>query len=423
MTANDYGAPIFNDRIGAFVFKYYPLGEGTKRTTKNVPRTVARSPRDLKAAIAWLERAWIVYRNTGAWPDGALANGPVQSTITLATLGPKWLEWLREQNANGKGSESTTRGYASILESIVYRHPIAEKPLRDVTVKACASFVSDVSDGCTDNTARNRIAAVTALFTWARSRASEPYVMGIELPTNPMKDEIVRAVVPKGGSRAAARSVVLYVPKDDFEAMLAHDEPPVPAFRRVWYIVAITSGVRLGEQCGLSWAHVHLGEGRCAFTSCQAPCAIAHVHIDRQFNKNDRFEVPEKRSFRTLPLHSLAVRALQWWHDEGWRKLVGRAPETADAIFPTRDGSFNYHSNLARQLREDLGRARRPTAIEGLNLDQHALRRSFLTLLADAGIEEGARGVLAGHAAKTVTEKHYTAGTSPGSSPPSTPCA
>lgn len=37
------------------------------------------------------------------------------------------------------------------------------------------------------------------------------------------------------------------------------------------------------------------------------------------------------------------------------------------------------------------------------------MRRSFLTMLADAGVEESIRTVLGGHRAKTVTDRHYTA--------------
>ena len=37
------------------------------------------------------------------------------------------------------------------------------------------------------------------------------------------------------------------------------------------------------------------------------------------------------------------------------------------------------------------------------------MRRSFLTMLADAGVEESIRTVLGGHKAKTVTDRHYTA--------------
>src|SRR6185312_13380297 len=163
--------------------------------------------------------------------------------------------------------------------------------------------------------------------------------------------------------------IVLYVPKDDFEAMMKHDRPPIPAFRRVWYLTAITTGTRLGEQCGLDWTHAHLADGRCSFVSCQAPRAIAHVHIDRQFSRLKTFDAPKKKSFRTLPLHPLTVAALKWWRDHGWRELVGRAPDPLDPIFPARDGTYCYHSNLARYLREDLGRAKRATEIEGLNLD------------------------------------------------------
>jgi integrase len=45
----------------------------------------------------------------------------------------------------------------------------------------------------------------------------------------------------------------------------------------------------------------------------------------------------------------------------------------------------------------------------GRRCGNHSLRRAFLTMLADAGVEDSVRVVLAGHKAKTVTDRHYTA--------------
>ena len=73
------------------------------------------------------------------------------------------------------------------------------------------------------------------------------------------------------------------------------------------------------------------------------------------------------------------------------------------------DGTHLYQHHIPRYLRQDLVEAELSAKIDGFNIDNHAMRRSFLTMLADAGVEESIRTVLGGHKAKTVTDRHYTA--------------
>ena len=407
---SDYTSLLFNTKIGAWTFKFYPLGDDAKRSAKNVPRAVARAEADERAARTWADKAIVVYRNSGAWPGADVTLPPALPLVTLEALGPKWIEWLRARNANGEGAESTSDGYERILNTTVYPHSIAKKAIQEITVDDAAQFVEDVSKGCEDNTARNRSAALTALFKWARTRDARRWMSTIKLAGNPMRDEIVRDAIPKKGSRAAQKNVIVLLPKDRFEALVTHPSENIPILRRLWYVFAITTGARYAEQCGLAWSHLHLdATQRCPHAGCQAASDIAHVHIERQLTKRGGFAPPKRNSVRTLPLHALTLEALRWWRDHGWKEHVGRRLEFGDAVFARTDGTYLYQHHIPRYLRQDLVEAELSAKIDGFNIDNHALRRSFLTMLADAGVEESIRTVLGGHKAKTVTDRHYTA--------------
>ena len=88
---------------------------------------------------------------------------------------------------------------------------------------------------------------------------------------------------------------------------------------------------------------------------------------------------------------------------------MGRAPQPSDPVFARSTEAYLYEQHIARYLRQDLVQAELPAKVDGFNIDNHSMRRSFLTMLADAGVEESIRVVLGGHRAKTVTDRHYTA--------------
>ncbi len=111
---------------------------------------------------------------------------------------------------------------------------------------------------------------------------------------------------------------------------------------------------------------------------------------------------------RTLPLHSLAARALRAWYATGWARHVGRAPNATDPVFANDDGKA-WRPNMAPMLRADLRNAGLPDTYEGHNLTAHAMRRSFSTWLSEAGVDSHTRDRLMGHAATSTAEKHYTA--------------
>jgi integrase len=192
------------------------------------------------------------------------------------------------------------------------------------------------------------------------------------------------------------KGVVVHVPRVDLVALMRSQSVLIPSLRRVRYVFAATTGAREGETSGLAWRHVKL------------KADIPNVEIERQLTTLGAFAAPKRDSYRTLPLHRVAVEALSWWQREGWAMVVGRKPTDDDPVFPSETGTF-HRPRTAAHVRLDLAAAGVPIHYANRPMDAHALRRSFATILADAEVPEDVRAILMGHASKTVTDRHYTA--------------
>ena len=134
------------------------------------------------------------------------------------------------------------------------------------------------------------------------------------------------------------------------------------------------------------------------------------MDIERQLLEELTLAPPKKNSFRQIPLHPRLVLILRGWRKEGWPFLFARAPNAEDPVWPAtrgrHEGTF-YRPASARRLRSDLKAAGLPDTFKGHDIDAHALRRTFATILDDAGIARHRIGALMGHAGTTVTDRNY----------------
>ncbi len=371
-----FTGPTWNKTHQVFFIKYQTL-DG-RRSTKNVPAKY-RTEED---AAAWAEKAIVYYRNTGRWRDAA-------TTVAPATIRSLHEGWLKYRKTHPKTSANTWSQLDSNMRIHILTHAIADKPIAAITPKVLRAWVQEMRTGVAANTAKNIAASLTKFFRDARAEG------WVELATNPMKDEIVREEIPEG-INVAGKGVLVHVPSDDFITLVHSPSPLIPSGRRVRHLFAGTTGAREGEINGLTWRDVKLKD------------AIPNVVIERQYTAQGELVPPKRGSHRTLPLHALTVAALDWWRKEGWEAWTGRPPTDDDPVFGS-EMCRHYRPQSARYLRQDLGSAGVPTHYKDHPIDAHALRRSFATMLADARVPADERGILMGHASKTVTDRHYTA--------------
>lgn len=141
---------------------------------------------------------------------------------------------------------------------------------------------------------------------------------------------------------------------------------------RAFTFLAVTTGMRYGELCYLEWADVDFGAG------------LVHVRSKEEH----RTKSARNRVIALVPEALTLLRRLG---------LSGRGPY----VFQTEAGT-RIGNNTLRTFRGIAKRAGIPPCTI------HDLRRTFVSHLAMAGVNEAVAQKLAGHASISTTLKHYT---------------
>ncbi len=213
---------------------------------------------------------------------------------------------------------------------------------------------------------------------------------------NPTRDpEFMKLGRPK-----RTRSPKVVVGIDVAEKLLTHDE--IPEVWKLRILIGCTSGLRDGEIAGLQWKDVDM----------EAPVPVLHVLeavalVSEKGQPAQRGPTKTLGSVRDVPIHPETAKALKGWKAGGFVELTGRHAQAHDFVLPNEKGEA-WRPHSARKLREFLTVAECADTYAGKNIDFHALRRSFATWLARAGIERAVRQKLLGHGqGDDVGEMHY----------------
>ncbi len=373
---------------------------------------IPREHRTERAAERWA-LAWLHEYRKGVGDRPVLAEVDDERP-TVRELAEKWLELV---DANPKLSPGTRAQHRScMLRHVLAYREVADVPIPDLGPAGLRAWVrrvrddgkltitwKDAPDGkrvrstvrggpLAPFTCRNIVNTLTAFF--ADCMAEE----WVDLPANPMKHEAVRREIPEGVT-LAGKHTIIHLTKPVAERLLTC--PGVPEWRRVRTLHEVTSGLAEGEVSGLRWDDVDLDATP---PVARVTKALAKCGKDGWATLS-KTKTPNR--VRVVPLHTATVRALRAWKASGWARHVGRQPGPTDFLYPSDKGEA-WRPSMATMLRADLRLAGLPDTYEGHNFTAHATRRTFLTWLAEAGVEKGLRDRLVGHAADNVGDGHYT---------------
>lgn len=371
-----------NSRDNCYTFKYCDPISG-KWKTKFVP-SVIKTESD---AIIWADSFKLSLEAKKQVPSNAEVAAPVH---TVKTLLPLWEEYLWNVKTNREGDkldESTIKGWIGKVRNYAADKPIGSIPLtaEKFTAHAVLAWVEWLKTlGMAKYTLKDTVASLRTMIADARKKNWAP-----GLVHNPVADEIVRSEIPVGETRAGKNNPI-HLTADDTRALLTCSSYSIPPYRKVKNVVALCTGMRSAELQGLCWSQVNLAKG--------------YIDVSRQLKKGGEHPVfgpPKKKSFREIPLHPLAAHALAFWKKQA-KKTGPDAP-----VFPDPKTGLYCKANAARSFRDDLQASGLSTQYQGkYNIDQHATRRTFLTLLSDAGVSDELASTLAGHSKRGV-RRHY----------------
>jgi integrase len=156
------------------------------------------------------------------------------------------------------------------------------------------------------------------------------------------------------------------------------------------YVLAVASGLRLGELLGLRWRDVSLRAGE---------VTVRRTLIENVTTGQRTLEEPKTaRSRRTVGLPAFAVAALRRHRD-----ALGAAPHPDRLVFADRLGQPIRRSNLHRRSYKPLlERAKLP------RVSFHALRHTHATLALEAGVHPRIVQERLGHASIELTLGTYS---------------
>ncbi len=362
---------------------------GTRRVWLDLERPdLKNTPEDKRAAKRLAaKRAKLASKAKFVGVDRAVA-----PKVTLEDLEDRWFALLDSDVHLKPGTRTAYKsGWTSRGKPALGKLAVSA-----LTVPVLRAWVRELCGELSASSVRNNAIALTRFLSDARAEG------WIRLDTNPMKHEDVRAMLPT--VHAPDPEDIVCWTRAECEQLLGLATLPHDRFGL--YLVALLTGLRAGELRGLTFAHV------------MASAPVPHLRVAQQrtlarvAGELASTGTPKTRSSkRDVPLHPAALSWLTWWRDAGWAEHFGRARTDEDAVFPAIDGEAGRPRD-ANILRRDLEAAKLPREFvapdgERFPFTFHATRRTFSRLLGDCGVPSEVVGMLDGHAAKSVTERHY----------------
>lgn len=346
---------------------------------------------------------------------------------TIASLHQRWLK-LRYEDSTGtkmntyRGLESSMKNW--ILDNDKFKHySIQNVELeKDFTVNITRSWIQSLQGEHS-----TRLQHINTLRAFFRDCIGNEWLDG-EM-TSPLEKLPIKKLINEMAASKVRETETAQFTLEQVQHLFGTSHRKVKDWRRVRYLIAVTTGMRDAEIQALVWKDIHLDD-------------VPYLSVERQLDKigkkpfqryedlvlqgmdkdkiskipNALVSNPKYHSIRVLPLHGLTALVLKWWKEKGWALETGRKPLADDPVLPRnkiglrkgqKGGDFTLVNDCSTTLRLDLTRVGLPETEGKASYTFHAFRRTWMTLLEAAGVSEERISILAGHKGKTVARRNY----------------
>lgn len=304
------------------------------------------------------------------------ASTSVTRETTLRTLAQEWLKFLRDE---GRIESSTTNEYERVLDKVILP-ALGSLRLRELSTGQLERFLVDLRAVSSSRQHKAKVVLSAVLGMAVRYDA---------LLVNP-----VQQTSRLHREKASTRSLTASELREVGAALRRWEEqqrpgPRASADMRDIVDLMLATGARIGEILALRWCEVDL--------DAQPPRLTITGTIKTETGKGTfRKDSPKTdASVRTLALPVFGVAVLR-------RRLRERQDNLVDAVFPTRNGTWQQVTNVERRWRQ----IRKGSAVEWAT--PHTFRKTVATLIAERVGAETASQQL-GHASPDVTREFYIA--------------
>ena len=324
-------------------------------------------------------------------------NALVPSITSIRSLYSEWLQYKKNvEHVDVRISNEIE----SVFKNWILNHTISDMNIdvADIQPSVFQEWINHIDRA--PLTVRNIVKCLRTFFGDVRG------LRKIQLPYNPLREDFIREFIKrtKPASTIAGEGNAIVFSIDQIKTLLNCSK--INNFRKTRYIIAVCTGMRDAEIQGLKWKDIDL--------------VMNTVKVDRQLvryteKKEVSFKAPKKgrakaaiASYRTIPLHSKASKALEEWR-ASYSSWCGKEPEGELAVFPNEGGEHFFFAS-SRYLQTDLKRAKLPLLFQDNAATPFvfkSLRATFATALEEAGVSESKVSRLLGHAGKDVKARHY----------------
>ena len=256
----------------------------------------------------------------------------ITGDTTVAELADVWLRHLR---AEGRLESTTINEYDRVLSKLVLSE-LGSLRLRELTTSRINILLESLR-GQSVNRQRKAKVVMGAMLEIAMGHDA--------LTVNPVR-QAARVQRPKSETRSLTLDDLATV-RAAVQAWMAKDRPGPKASRDTADIIdlMLATGARIGEVLALRWSDVDL-------ESAQPNLTISGTVKTEPSMGTYRKPIPDaSTNFRTVALPDLGAKVLG-------RRRASAPGSPIDAVFPTRNGTWQQVNNVERrwrQIRKDTG--------------------------------------------------------------------
>jgi integrase len=244
---------------------------------------------------------------------------------------------------------------------------------------------------------------------------------------NPLDKPAIKKLFKELQRVEREEKIITHLTPEQITDLLTKEHQFIPDYRKVWYLLAVSTGLRLEEIQGLTWNDIDFSKRT---IDCQRQLVkpgiapfLNYNELRKTMSKQEIWKLPnavtkapKRNSKRLIPCHPLLLETLRFWFSKGWKTACGRSPAKNDPLFGRQNtslkegqtaGLFRLVVHAGESLRTDLERLSLPTSYQGQDLVFHSLRHSFSHLCELAGAEDSKIKVLLGHAKGSTLRSNY----------------
>lgn len=276
--------------------------------------------------------------------------------------------WIKNVMKKSNLSDGTKTRYDSAYKTHIINTGISYVLMKDITSRLIQKYYNDLTDKGKPVEMINKV--LSLFFKYAEA---EGYCR------NPLNNVTVKK------NKVSDGKIVVFT-HEEVKKILNSPKDTIHSQYRMAYILALGTGIRMGELIALKWSDIK--DNNLSVTK------QAIYNIDGVLKIDN---VKTANSVRVIPIPDYVAKELEEY----------KVNHTGKYIFETSTGTLVDKSNLRITYKRFLKSI-------GVTVDKekpksfHTLRKTYCTMLCENGIPIQTASVLMGHSSIAVTAKYYT---------------